>query len=66
MTDDQIEKMIMDIESKMGTIYAVYASKTILIEALKELQRYRAWDPKNQRSRYEQRRANAVKYETNN
>ena len=41
MTDDQIEKMIMDIESKVGTIYAVYASKTILIEALKELQWYR-------------------------
>ena len=41
MTDDQIEKMIVDIESKVGTVYAVYASKTILIEALKELQWYR-------------------------
>jgi len=38
MTDEQIEKMIVDIESKVGTVYAVYASKTILIEALKELQ----------------------------
>jgi len=42
MTDDQIEKMIVDIESKVGTVYAVYASKTILVEALKELQWYRS------------------------
>jgi len=42
MTDDQIEKMVVDIESKVGTVYAVYASKTILIEALKELQWYRS------------------------
>ena len=41
MTDDQIEKMIVDIESKVGTVYAVYASKTVLLEALKELQWYR-------------------------
>ena len=41
MTDEQIEKMIVDIECKVGTVYAVYASKTILIEALKELQWYR-------------------------
>jgi len=41
MTDDQIEKMIVDIECKVGTIYAVYASKIILVEALKELQWYR-------------------------
>ena len=38
MTDDQIEKMVVDIESKVGTVYAVYASKTVLLEALKELQ----------------------------
>jgi len=42
MTDEQIEKMIVDIECKVGTVYAVYASKTILIEALKELQWYRS------------------------
>ena len=41
MTDEQIEKMVIDIESKVGTVYAVYASKTVLIEALKELQWYR-------------------------
>ena len=41
MTDDQIEKMVIDIESKMGTVYAVYASKTVLLEALKELQWFR-------------------------
>ena len=41
MTDDQIEKMVVDIESKMGTVYAVYASKTVLLKALKELQWYR-------------------------
>jgi len=41
MTDDQIEKMVVDIESKVGTVYAVYASKTVLLEALKELQWYR-------------------------
>jgi len=41
MTDDQIEKMIVDIESKVGTVYAVYISKTVLVEALKELQEYR-------------------------
>ena len=41
MTDDQIEKMVVDIESKVGTVYAVYASKTVLLEALKELQWFR-------------------------
>jgi len=41
MTDEQIEKMVVDIESKVGTVYAVYASKTVLLEALKELQWYR-------------------------
>ena len=41
MTDDQIEKMIVDMECKVGTVYAVNVSKTILIEALKELQLYR-------------------------
>ena len=42
MTDDQIEKMVVDIESKVGTVYAVYASKTVLLEALKELQWFRS------------------------
>ena len=54
MTDDQIEKMIVDIESKVGTVYAVYASKTVLLEALKELQWYRQENLKNQRSQNEQ------------
>ena len=51
MTDEQIEKMIVDIESKVGTVYAVYASKTILIEALKELQWYRQQSPKKKSRR---------------
>ena len=53
MTDEQIEKMIVDIESKVGTVYAVYASKIILVEALKELQWYRRKSPKKSRSKHE-------------
>jgi len=41
ISDDQIERMIIDMECKIGTVYAVYLSKLILIEALKELQWYR-------------------------
>ena len=53
MTDEQIEKMVVDVESKVGMVYAVYASKTVLLEALKELQWYRQQSPKKSRSKHE-------------
>ena len=41
ITDTLIEKMIIDMESKIGTVYAAYLPKLILIEASRELQWYR-------------------------